>query len=694
MFSNLIRRNGKKNYKEYGIYFLSLIMSIIGFYVILSLEKQDVVIFLSTIEGNAIRQLFSILKIVYVFSLLLLFALVYVAERFQLQERNHEFGLLLMMGMKRSRLFAMLMIEDMYTSIVSLVIGLPCAILLSEITSLVTARMVGLDLLKHHSSCSLSAAIMAAVGFVVIKLIANLVLSMNIIKATPGDLIYGTQRKAQRKLKKRTGVISLICGIVLLLVAYGSAIFIGLINPIVFLGVIISGTLGTGFVMKGIGVCFTCKNGNDKDCLKMFTMRQLKEFVFHRSGQLTAASILIMVAIICMAYGIAVSCERTGNSNHTVDYTLFYHGKQEPETIMQDAEVGAYIENWYEMKLGYCSIGSDKTAKGRSHSYQPGDFKDKVEQVIDGSMDIRHTDLGYMLYSDEEAVAHLPYLIPVSSWNELQKRSGKDLLVLGEHEVAFYASPDMLTYFYIDKLKEALELQPYIVIDDVAYELKHEIYTSDIVADRAISISDALIVSDELFGHLTEEEEVNRFWNGNLKKGIIEQEGQLLAYQLVNEVMKEKGASFESYLTNQGRQLFYIVAAGYVTIYLAIIFLLIANTIIGLQYSMQEKQMGSRYRTLIHLGADYKTICISATRQIRWFFVLPVGMAVISSMFGTTSLFAGMLPKSLEGNIPMIFGIAGVVTVVMIVIEWCYIMMIQKHSHSAILKMIDVNREE
>ena len=104
--------------------------------------------------------------------------------------------------------------------------------------------------------------------------------------------------------------------------------------------------------------------------------------------------------------------------------------------------------------------------------------------------------------------------------------------------------------------------------------------------------------------------------------------------------------------------------------------------------------MGSRYRTLIHLGADYKTICISAARQIRWFFVLPVGMAVISSLFGTTSLFTEMLPKSLEGNIPMIFGIAGGVTVVMVVIEWCYIKMIQKHSHSMILKMIDVNREE
>ena len=42
MFSNLILRNSKRNRKENGLFFGSLVISIVAFYIILSLSKQDV----------------------------------------------------------------------------------------------------------------------------------------------------------------------------------------------------------------------------------------------------------------------------------------------------------------------------------------------------------------------------------------------------------------------------------------------------------------------------------------------------------------------------------------------------------------------------------------------------------------------------------------------------------------------------
>ena len=47
MFSNLILRNSKRNRKENGLFFGSLIISIVAFYIILSLSKQDVMVFLA-----------------------------------------------------------------------------------------------------------------------------------------------------------------------------------------------------------------------------------------------------------------------------------------------------------------------------------------------------------------------------------------------------------------------------------------------------------------------------------------------------------------------------------------------------------------------------------------------------------------------------------------------------------------------
>ena len=46
MFSNLIFRNCRRSRKENGLFFSSLVIPIIAFYMILSISTQDVMIFL------------------------------------------------------------------------------------------------------------------------------------------------------------------------------------------------------------------------------------------------------------------------------------------------------------------------------------------------------------------------------------------------------------------------------------------------------------------------------------------------------------------------------------------------------------------------------------------------------------------------------------------------------------------------
>ena len=46
MFSDLILRNSRRSRKENGLFFGSLIISIVAFYIILSLSHQDVMLFL------------------------------------------------------------------------------------------------------------------------------------------------------------------------------------------------------------------------------------------------------------------------------------------------------------------------------------------------------------------------------------------------------------------------------------------------------------------------------------------------------------------------------------------------------------------------------------------------------------------------------------------------------------------------
>ena len=125
MFFDMIRRNSKRNRTENSIFFGSLVAAVVLFYLILSLESQNVMQFLYTMESDAVNRLLSLVPVLYAFSLFLIFFLVYFAGKYQLERRSREFGIYLMLGMKRRRLFGILMAEDMWNSILALLAGLP-----------------------------------------------------------------------------------------------------------------------------------------------------------------------------------------------------------------------------------------------------------------------------------------------------------------------------------------------------------------------------------------------------------------------------------------------------------------------------------------------------------------------------------------------------------------------------------------
>ena len=115
MFSELIRRNSKRNRQENTLYFVTMILTVAAFYIILALDHQDVMIFLKEMERDAVNKLLMLIPILYVVSLCLLYFLVYFTDKYQMERRSHEFGTYLMLGMKKRSLFQMLFLEDLRT---------------------------------------------------------------------------------------------------------------------------------------------------------------------------------------------------------------------------------------------------------------------------------------------------------------------------------------------------------------------------------------------------------------------------------------------------------------------------------------------------------------------------------------------------------------------------------------------------
>ena len=92
MFYKLILRNSARSRKENGLFFSSLLISIIAFYIILSLPRQDVMLFLKRMESHAVDRLMTMIPVFFCVTLFLLFFLIYYAGKYQMDRRRHEFG--------------------------------------------------------------------------------------------------------------------------------------------------------------------------------------------------------------------------------------------------------------------------------------------------------------------------------------------------------------------------------------------------------------------------------------------------------------------------------------------------------------------------------------------------------------------------------------------------------------------------
>lgn len=162
----------------------------------------------------------------------------------------------------------------------------------------------------------------------------------------------------------------------------------------------------------------------------------------------------------------------------------------------------------------------------------------------------------------------------------------------------------------------------------------------------------------------------------------------------MNQKLNKAGLTYESYLQNMGRQLFYMVAASYITMYLAVIFLIISNTVIGVQFLMSQQKSTRRYRTLIRLGATYTTLCNSARKQIHWYFGLPTVIAAFSSLFGVRSLFTGILSSRAKSSLTEMMIISVAIILALCVIEYIYITAVKRSSDRYLLKLMVPEREE
>ena len=656
MFFKQVRRNAARNRKGNSLFFGSLVIAIVAFYTLLSLREQDVMRFLATIESDAVRKLMMLIPFVYVVSLFFVFFLVYFACKYQMETRCREFGMYLMLGMKRSRLFLMLLSETLWSSLVSLLIGLPAALFLTEGISLVTAKVVGLGILGHRISFSATAVLWTVCGFVIVQLLSMLILCIPLGKAEPAKLLSSdpSGKQAPAPAGKSTAFFTL--GLLLLLTAYFFGIFAlsGADFPALMGGVSIllaSGILGTFFLYRGLGGFMgkrISRKGRNGTGLTVFTGRQVQENVLFQHKSLAVSSLLLLVALSCISYGIAMGVGRTTESRST-DFSVM-GTDAEVSAALRNPEISSMVETSYPVYLSMTKTRFDTGSIIGTLKTIP-----KADNIVQNF--------------------HLEYVLSETSYNRMMSAMGKKKIILSDSQVALYSTMGSGNFY--DLLNKALNRGISIGINGETYSILPELCRDNIVADRSITLYTTLIVPDGLYRKLAADSEPFCY-NIHLKKSLTDELGLMQAIQKMDGCLAKTGLEYDSYLGGIGRNLFYTVAASYLTIYLGILFLLISNTVVGLKYLMQQRENKHRYITLLMLGAGTEDLCRSAEKQIRTSFALVLSVSVCNSIAAIFAMFTNFTRLPTGTSTTTVAALAGGALAAFIVTEILYVSIVKR----------------
>ena len=111
MLFKLSFRNMKKSFKDYAIYFLTLVLGVAIFYMFNSIDSQQAMIEVSQSTREMIQLLIQMLGMVSVFIAIVLGFLIVYANNFLINRRKREFGIYMSLGMGRRQISGIILLE-------------------------------------------------------------------------------------------------------------------------------------------------------------------------------------------------------------------------------------------------------------------------------------------------------------------------------------------------------------------------------------------------------------------------------------------------------------------------------------------------------------------------------------------------------------------------------------------------------
>ena len=633
-------RNIKKSFKDYAIYFFTLILGVAIFYVFNSIESQTVLLDVTNSTHEVIDLMTNMLSGASVFVAFILGFLIIYASRFLIKRRNKEFGIYMLLGMSKRKISMILFFETILIGIISLAVGLGLGVLLSQLMSMLVANMFEADMTKYEFIFSSQACIKTIIYFGIMYVIVMLFNTVNIGKCKLIDLIQTNKKSEKVKMKNQ-----MLCTIVFIIsaIALGYAYYMvtGGINETIkppedIFKPIVIGAVSTFFIFWSLSglilkIVTSMKNLYVKG-LNTFTFRQLSSKINTTVFSMTIISLMLFVTICVLSSALSLKNSMTANLDELA-----------PADIQLEKRV--LNEDWLDQ--GY----NEEQIKNSKLSIR--EILEKFDFNIDSYLE---ESVEYNLYQTEELTfgdtlgdnwetikntytSLIPYnvaddIMTISDYNKVAKFYGNEEYTINEDEYIIVADYDSMIEIRNVALKDNQEITVFghtlkPKYNECQYgfvEMASNHINSGIIIVPDDIVDDNYIVYNSIIGNyytdsLDEQREIQEQIK-NLVNNPISLEYNLPSINSKVDI-SEASIGTGALVTFLG-------------LYLGIVFLIASVAILALKELTESTDNKERYNMLRKLGADEKMINKSLFRQIAIFFMFPLLIAIIHSIFGIT----------------------------------------------------------
>ena len=633
MLFKLSLKNIKKSMKDYAIYFFTLILGVAIVYVFNSIGSQTAMMTVSKSTSEILELMTPILSGVSVFVSFILAFLIIYASRFLMKRRKKEFGVYMTLGMSKRKISLILFFETLFIGIISLTVGLLAGTVLSQFMSVVVADMFEADMTKFKFVFSESACIKTLIYFGIMYLVVMIFNTFNISKCKLIDLIYGNRKSEAVKLKNPW-----LCIIIFMVSAcalgYSYYAVTEGINEVLstnkrMLGIIAIGSISTFFIFWSLsGLILKIVKSNKKfyyKGLNSFTVRQISSKINTTVFSMTVICLMLFITICVLSSALSMknSLNRSFESYAPRDVEL-------SKRCDVDEELKDY--GYTDEQIEGSKMSIKEILDKLDFDYQKY-FKNIEEYAIYTNNEVNLKNvLGDYYENASSKFSSLIYdykveLMKLSDYNKLVKSLNLEKISLDDNQYAYVANYEMA----VNLENDALKTNPKIVIDGKEYLPRYDKCVDGFYEMAGNEINDGFIVlpdsafvnSKKTFEFLVAD------YNGETDK--IEE----LVNDLINkDYYKNTNLTINTKADIRDSSVGLGAIVTFIGLYLGIIFLISCAAILALKELSESSDNFIRFEMLRKIGVDEKDLNKALFRQIGIFFMFPLLVAIIHSIFG------------------------------------------------------------